>query len=844
MAIDFTSLLVGLAIATILWWVISHARPLWRQLGENLRSRQEAAHQRRMSDVEADHRRLVYRRAQGMHLAGPLFALDEVLEEPLLLAPPARIEPEGTVASEDVTTMTLPYLPAWPELAAVYQAPTLTLGEALAGGVQLAIIGQPGMGKTVALAHLATLAANRSEALGLLRDHVPFLLHVADLQLPTTGRKDLLSRVVDLTADGVSVIDTGRIERFVTSCFRGGRALMLVDGYDELTEPGQRAVTEFLRQIILEYPRVRVVVTGAPEHLDGILSIGFVPLTLTAWNRRRQARFIARWVELWSKTIALERTSSTDQRSTEPLMLGNWLGLNNRNLTPLELTLKLWAACAGDCLGSHTLDAIASHVLRLVPANTPPGALETLAIQVMLTAQPVFDPRKARAWVREFELPEEASTEPRQSVSGSNDVHDDLPLAEELAPQAPGVEAPTPGLLGKLASTGLLTPFPFNRMRFLHPVFGGFLAGRGLRSYKADDTLINQPDWIGKLLTMRYYAAYADASALVDSMLHWSRLPMHRPTLTSARWLRDAPRDATWHGRILAALAELIQTPGLPLSLRGQAVAALTASDDPVVALLFRQLIGSASPEEMQLAALGAGAVGDAKAIPALKGALLFPGISARRAACLALVAIGTTSALEAIGQALLGGDDDLRRSAAEALANDPGEGHAMLKDGATMTDIPLRRATAYGLGRINELWAADLLEKMRVEDDQWIVRNAASEMIEARTQTVNPRAPRSLAPPSESAWLIRFAATQGIGISAGAPATSVLLAALKSSHADERLAAVEYLKQNPVEGVVKELYAAMFGGDSELREVAFLALWEIAASGFKLPDPTKYGLN
>ena len=29
-------------------------------------------------------------------------------------------------------------------------------------------------------------------------------------------------------------------------------------------------------------------------------------------------------------------------------------------------------------------------------------------MQVMLTAQPLFDPRKARAWVKAFELPEEA----------------------------------------------------------------------------------------------------------------------------------------------------------------------------------------------------------------------------------------------------------------------------------------------------------------------------------------------------------------------------------------------------------------------------------------------------
>jgi HEAT repeat protein len=167
-----------------------------------------------------------------------------------------------------------------------------------------------------------------------------------------------------------------------------------------------------------------------------------------------------------------------------------------------------------------------------------------------------------------------------------------------------------------------------------------------------------------------------------------------------------------------------------------------------------------------------------------------------------------------------------------------------MLRDGAAMADIPLRRAVAYGLGRIHEPWAIDLLDKLRLEDDQWIVRNAASEMIEMRSRAIDPRSPRPLSPPSQTPWLIRFAGTMGIGISPGAPATSVLLAALKSPHGDERLAAVDYLKAMHSESVVKELYEAMFGEDAELREAAFLVLWEMGASGLKLPDPAKYGLN
>lgn len=167
-----------------------------------------------------------------------------------------------------------------------------------------------------------------------------------------------------------------------------------------------------------------------------------------------------------------------------------------------------------------------------------------------------------------------------------------------------------------------------------------------------------------------------------------------------------------------------------------------------------------------------------------------------------------------------------------------------MLRDGASMQDVQVRRAVAYGLGRIRDDWAQELLERLRVEDDQWLVRNAAAEMVENRTAALNPRAPRKLLPPSESAWLIRFAGTLGLGISAGAPATPVLLAALKSAHADERLGAVNYLRQDPSEGIIKELYGAMYGDDPELRETAFQAVWEIGASGYHLPDPVKYGFN
>ncbi len=850
-AIDPLSFILGFIIATVFWWMVSRARPIWNEMVSNMRARQEDARTRRASNLEENHRRVTLRRAQGLHLAAPLFALDEIIQEPRLMAPPARLEPGGTVGTEDAVSLTLPYLPAWPELSAIYNGPTLSVGDALSGGMNLVLIGQPGIGKTVTLAHIATLAANRDEALGTLKDYVPFLLHVADLKLPATSSKDVLECIAEMTAEHASVLDLGRVSGFVQNTFRSGRVLLLLDGFDELTSEGQKQVADALKLVLAEFPKARMVTTGAPESLDGLLALRFTPLSVAAWPRPQQAIFMQRWGSLWSKSIALETWAQTGPEQLDPILLNAWLAADSQFLTPLELTLKVWAAYAGDALGPQVLDAIAAHVRRLAPANTPLAALETLAMQVTMACEPIFDPRQARDWVKAFELPEEAAS--GESEAEEAVPADQAPPPEEEKPtprkdrdkkRGKGAATPSLGLLGRLASTGLVTTYPNNKMRFSHPLFGGFLAGRAMSGFKAEDNLLSQTDWTGKLLAMHYLACYGDATSMSKKLLDWSRLPMHRPMLSAARWLRDAPHTAPWRGKIMAALADLLQTEGLPLALRAQALTAFVLSGDPGVPALFRQLTNTLSFELMRLLALGIGAVGDAKAVKILAGILEAPSISARRAACLALVSVGTNQALECVAQGLLSGDEDLRRVAAEALANDPKEGHAMLRDGATMKDILLRRAVVYGLARVHEPWAIELLEKMRMEDDQWVVRNSANEVVEAMNSAGNPRIPRPLKAPSETPWLIAFAGTQGIGISPGAPATDLLTLALKSPKEEERLAALEYLKQKPTDGIVKHIYGAMYGDDSELREAAFLTLSEIGSSGYKLPHPTQFGFS
>ena len=832
------ALVIGYILGILSVFLYGRSRPLLEQIRENAKSRREEAKVQRTSGLEDNHRRLTLRRAQGMHLAAPLFALDEILQEPRLIAPPIQVEPGVVSIQEDIISQTLPYMPEWPELAAIYRAPTLGLVEAITGGENVVIVGAAGTGKTVALAHIASLAANLQVQLEPGKDAVPFHYHIADLQLPFDSSKDPLTVLINAVAEHAPVFDLRKIPDFIKQSFGSGTALLLIDGFDEVDPQTQTDVTEWLTAITDAHPRVRIVTTGSANQLNGLIELGFHPLALMAWGERRISGFIHKWSNAWSR--ALIETGITQPTPIDSAILNEWLGTDNTSLTPIELTLKVWGAYAGDSLGSRILDFIATHLRRIAPSGTPVAALELLAMQVVLTSQPIFDPRHARAWVKQYDVVEDEKI-------GTGELRDPVETTEtqkiRIRKSQAGTAKASYGLLSKMVESGLLVLHPNEKMRFIHPIFNGYLAGQAVGDNESDTTLLAMPDWGGKALALQYLAARGDASAVADILLKESDLPLHTPTFIVARWLRNAPRDAKWRAKAFANLLSILQAEGQPITLRAQAMAAFIASGDPGVATLFRQLLSSRSFEVIPLAALGSGAMRDRKAVPMIEEVLQAPMGSVRRAACLALVAIGMDQSFEAVARALLQGDDELRRAAAQALANNPKEGYETLREGATLADIMVRRAVVHGLARVEEPWALELLQHMEVEDDQWAVRNLANQYVEEISNR-DPRVPKKLSEPSETPWLVEFAGKQGTGIPRGGPATDVLTTVYKYGTTDERLAAIPYLKINANQGIVGTFYNGVYGEDPEVREASFLALQEIAANGMELPHPNQFGLG
>ncbi len=325
------------------------------------------------------------------------------------------------------------------------------------------------------------------------------------------------------------MFDLRRLPGFIQGTFKNGQALVMIDGFDELDPQSQANVVEWFKALIKSYPGVRIVTTGAVNQINGLLSLGFSPLALIGWDTKNNSRFIQQWGELWSRTVASEASTPTGPDQVDPLLLNSWLMSDNQGLTPFELTLKVWGAYAGDSLGPRVLDAIATHVRRLAPSGTPLAALELLAMQVVLTCQPIFDPHTARSWVKQYDIVDDLAIESAEAITITSDGQAPALTDSQkirIKKSRAGEAVPSYGLLSKMVDSGLLVQHPNNRMRFLHPVLNGYLSGQAIGDNDADTTLLAQPDWDGRNLSLRYLAARGDADAVADILLKESDIPL------------------------------------------------------------------------------------------------------------------------------------------------------------------------------------------------------------------------------------------------------------------------------------------------------------------------------
>jgi HEAT repeat protein len=718
---------------------------------------------------------------QGIHLARPLFALGDILVAPRVLAPPIPPDPLHAEPRPEDTLGVLPNLPDWNHLSAIYQAPSLTLPEALLSGANLLLTGEVGSGKTTALAHLAWRVAEHDPSTGGLADHTPFLIHAANLRVERRGR-DPLDPLVAAAQMTISGGMASRLPTYARAAFRSKRALVLLDGLDEFVVQDIEPVAAWLEALLQAHPETRIVAAGPIQGYDGLTTrAGLAPVLMALWTDHDQRDFLTRWGSAWqqhvSPTLPKSRLGDLD-----PTLISGWMTGSARGTSPLEFTLRTWAAYAGDARGGTMADAFEAHFGRILSGEERQGA-EDAAYQ----------------WIQE--------------PSGA--------LEERLLRRG----TPT----GDLVEAGVFIRRDGGQISFSQPGLAAYLAARGMAATGVPEAS-QDTEWPPAQAALLYFAAVGDGGPLAERWLQAGPDPLERGTLAAGRLLRHAPRKAAWRQNVLRALAQLLQSAQKPFGLRLRTVHALVQASEPTAGILFRRLLTSESSSTRILAALGLGGVRDEEAVPSLIEVIRRDReLLVRQAACLGLVGVGSEAALEALGRALLEGEEGVRLAVAEALACNTDEGYNMLKDAIEVDNLLTRRAAVFGLSRVPEPWALELLDKVQVDDGQWVVRGAAAEAAERRRKPPWKVRP-PLQEPAELPWLVAFATRTGSGVAPGRAALEMVRRALSSGTPEEQLAALEALGFVGGEEFRIDMHQAMRSDHEHMRDAAYEALWRQAA--------------
>lgn len=818
------SFIIGFIAGALGLWLFTKLRPALPGLIQNLRSKSRSGGSRLLSSNTQRLRQDMLRYVQGLHLASPLFALDEVLTEPRIMAPSPPTEPGQESPPGEVLSQVLPYLPDWPELAARYSANTFPLSKALSAGANLVLTGSLGSGKTTALAHLICQIVRKEPQAEGLTAYLPVYAHVADLFPERSFDQPTVESICESVTPVTKSLSGNRLESLLRQSLQTGKILLLVDGLDEVDAGFHTGVTRFLANLLKEYPLTRLVVSSTPESYSGLIELGLIPVAMAAWNERQYLSFINKWSRSWYRHIRPTLDESSAQ--VDPRLLNAWQLAENPIISPFDATLKAWSIFSGDIVGPGHLDALESYIWRLTNhLKDSRSGLEDFALQLVAAQEIAMDLKQSRGL--ETDLGFEAETD--QEVKSAQ---------KDIEKRGKRSTRKLPGVLSELLENGLLVQRSGDRLSFSHPLIMAYLASAALADAPVSHFLSGQPDWSGKSLTLLFLAASREVSPEINELLSEDGDPLLRGPLSIGRWLHYVPQNAPWRSKVMRFLATELQRTNTPYGLRARLLSALLLSGDPGVSVLLRQISHTSAEDLRQLSALGMGYLLDHQSLTRLGELLAEPESNISRSACFALVKIGNQQSFELLGSALLHGSDGIRRAVAEALALDPGEGEDMLKEAAQMDDLLVRRSAVYGLAQVNQPWADEQLNKLALEDDEWVVRSAATQIVEQGDEP-DKRIPASPLPLHEIPWLVSFAGDRGIGIAPGQPAQNLLITALAEGTPPQQQAALESLQLHPNLDALPLMYENIEYGIGDIQQAAFNTLASYAAQGLQIKNPS-----
>jgi len=802
---DAFSFIIGLVAGSLFWYIVSKLKQLYPEIRNLIQDQIKLLKKNRLADIEEEYRKSVYLKAQRWHLSSTIFSLDEIVIPPKVI-----VENNVSTAyfneSDFLSRKYIPTMPDWAEFSSRFSIPKILLSDAINDGKNSVLIGKSGSGKTVSLAYLASRLAKSATDSDNPENKVPVLLSIQDFnyteeEVFSDFKELLLSAIIN----DFKQLHKKQLTQYLTEAISDHKVILLLDGLDELPKAEYSKAVNFLAKFSTKLDQIQILTTSSTEYLDGILRAQFVPLSLAAWNEVEVLAFLDLWRVNWDKLIHLKTESNNLSQKTPTKLLHYWLTNAQKSLTPLEHTLIIWGAYSGDIQGESIFKALMSHFERILEGRFPENALILLASDLI---------KRQLSYISKDEL----------SLFFSN------ALKSESSSQPALKDQNLQELLDFLVSNGILKTTQTWKYSFFNPLFTGYLASRSSAEFSIPDPseLIH---WSAETSYLRFLTIQDKTGQWVEAFTSAESPPLYSNLTIVTSWLGEIPTTSTWRSTLMRRIVQLLQNDSLPFNARCRLIAALVSSNDQTIPLLLKQMVTSKSSTIRRLAALGSGAVHDVRLENDLNNLLSDSVEEVKHTACLSLASYNSRSALEAVTRVFVNGDENSRLIAAEALSQIKGEGYEILKDAITLEDIVLRRAAVFGLSRINEPWVTGELEKIAVEDSQWVVRNAAAQSLELRSK-LNAVEDKRVIPPLEQPWLLEFAANLGVSVSPEQNPASLLTKILTHGTFDEKLKALEIIKSYPDHQVEQNVYTiAMSNQNPLLTEIAMNCLWYLQSS-------------
>jgi hypothetical protein len=805
--IDYSSFWAGAVIAIILIFFILRYRKKIISFLEKTWEMIISIRQKISLASDNEYTNILHQYIQGLHIISDLFPLNSILVPPKCIAPPPVIFPGGESGDPSLIQQSIGYDPLLANMAVEYFVPTFNLIDAVNQNHNICLVGLPGSGKTVAIADCITRLLTADPEENGLELKVPFYVKAHHI-LAQFPEKDILEIILRSLLQNPVLRTLSNLPGYLTTVINDGNAILFIDDLDQLTHNDVNRVANFITALCKKIPDLQVITAASPICLAGMVATPLQMISIAPWNEIQKKLYLKKWSKLWKENQSQIPSDGRDSIS----ILDSMLIAGDHFSTPLEFSLKVLAVYAGDFNNPSPASVLGTYLRRSF-LSQPKGmlrSLQTIALHSLEQEKSSFSRKDINRWFSGIKNDE--------SLELTTDRIGSLTSALQFAYEE--------GLILRDGSDGFY---------FTHPSIAGYLAARGLRdtSPTVIKRILASASWSLLYETMRFLPAFIDIRPLVSSIKSDPSLFLAN-LLKAGAWLQHTKTNSAEEVYLLKRITAEIQNNPLFLN-KTRLVWALVMSENPNSKDIFKHLLKSSDLDTCRAGAIGAGLIRDLSAVPQLIS-LLNEDFPLSTTACYALGKIGSPNSLEAIASGLLHGNELLRRASAEALAQNRHEGHPALREGAEMEDLMVRYAVVHGLSQINESWSLEILDKMRIDEKEWIVRDLAQQAYQSH-QTGAGYLPKSQPPSYLNPWLDAFAKEHDLISPSTKNFLELLLKALDIGSEEHKLAALVYLAQEGSLNLIPDLKPYLTDQNSDIRQQAALTSWYLSPPNYHLTE-------